>query len=223
MEDNKLKINSKDKLAGQPILIIRDFLRYVQSMQFWWIGLLKNKLKISDKAAKEIVKVLLDENYIKEAERFRNEKTWVNTIKGNSLAMASAAVPIHRKTAGRLLKEFMERVNYVNENDNYAYKVIKVIIFGSYLSDNERLNDIDIAIELAPKEKDENKQRQKEQERVLNAVKNGRSFSSYCDQIFWPSVEVLLFLKNHSRSISLHNINDGVLSTVNYQVVFEQG
>lgn len=90
------------------------------------------------------------ESYIKKAGRFRDEQLWGNTIKGNALALASAAKPILRSTAERKINEFLERVKEVNRNDYYLYKIKKVVVFGSYLSDAEKLGDIDLAIEIVP-------------------------------------------------------------------------
>jgi len=135
--------------------------------------------------------------------------------------MASAAKAIHRKTADSILLKFMERVNEVNTNDTFAYRVEKVMVFGSYLSDKERLNDIDLAIKLVSKEKDQEKRRQRDQERIRIAQKAGRSFSNIVNEIFWPMTEVRLFLKNRSHSISLHDTEDPILKQTKYKVIYE--
>lgn len=216
-----MRINTGDFLAGQPILLIRDYLRYVQLRDWWTIDFLTDRLNVSESTARKIIKELLKQGYIEESKSFNREKAWVNTIKGNSLAMASAAKPIHRKTADDILLKFMKRVHEVNTSERFAYRVEKVIVFGSYLSDNKRLNDIDLAIKLTSKEKDETKRKQRDQERISIAVKAGRNFNSFIDEIFWPMTEVRLFLKNRSRSISLHDTEDPILKQTNYKVLYE--
>jgi predicted nucleotidyltransferase len=80
---------------------------------------------------------------------------WSTTIKGNALAMASAAGPVLRKTAERLLAEFLDRVKEVRESDTYLYRVKRVILFGSMLDqDRSHVNDIDLVVELVHKVKD---------------------------------------------------------------------
>ncbi|MDZ7808370.1 MAG: hypothetical protein U5K71_14855 [Gracilimonas sp.] len=40
---------------------------------------------------------------------------WTTTVKGNQLALASAAQPIKRETATQKINEFLERVEQANE------------------------------------------------------------------------------------------------------------
>jgi hypothetical protein len=47
--------------------------------------------------------------------------------------MASAARPVFRKTAERVLAEFLERAKEIKESDTYLYMVNRVIMFGSML------------------------------------------------------------------------------------------
>jgi len=54
---------------------------------------------------------------------------------------------VTRKTADRALHEFLDRVRTLNANKDALYQVPEVVIFGSYLTDAERLGDVDLAIE----------------------------------------------------------------------------
>ncbi len=67
---------------------------------------------------------------------------------GNALANATAAAPISRTDADRLLKEFLIRVGIVNGDKPWLYRVGKVVIFGSYLNSQDCVGDIDLAIRL---------------------------------------------------------------------------
>lgn len=115
----------------------------------------------------------------------------------------------------------MERVKEVNSNDYYLYQVKKVIVFGSYLSTKERLGDIDIAIELVPKEGEPKRYGKLTRERAREARDKGRTFSSFIDELYWARTEVKRFLKSRSRSISLHETDDPILEQVAYQVIYE--
>ena len=42
----------------------------------------------------------------------------------------------------------------MRDNPYFLYKVTKVYLFGSYLPEAERINDIDLAVKLEPREKD---------------------------------------------------------------------
>jgi hypothetical protein len=67
------------------------------------------------------------------------ESTYSITIKGNALANASAAKPIRRATAELALSQFIARLDRFNASDEYVYRVISAVLFGSMLSDAERL------------------------------------------------------------------------------------
>ena len=82
---------------------------------------------------------------------------WEVTNKGRTLALASAAQPILRKTAERKISELLERVKIINTSPRYLFEVTKVIVFGSYLTEKQKINDIDIAVTLERKEADNNK------------------------------------------------------------------
>lgn len=216
-----MRIDSSDILAGQPLMKIREFLKYVHSRD-WTIDYVTHKFAIDESAALAIVDILEKEGYIEKSNKFRDEQTWSNTLKGNSLAMATAAKPILRKSAEKILERFMERVREVNKNDEFLFKVKKVIVFGSYLSDKDKINDIDIAIELVHKEKDEKRRRKLDQEKISKARKNGRVFSNVVEEVCWPEIEVRRFLKSRSHSISLHDTHDKILEQVNYSVIYEE-
>src|SRR6266550_1979535 len=57
------------------------------------------------------------------------------TDEGMRFAQATAAGPLSRATAERKLREFMARVEQVNESDEFAFRVVRVVLFGSYLTD----------------------------------------------------------------------------------------
>src|SRR5580692_6205869 len=67
---------------------------------------------------------------------------------GNALGIASAALPISRRDASRRVEEFLARARKVNDDDSWLYRVGKVVIFGSYLNNQDRIGDIDLAVRL---------------------------------------------------------------------------
>lgn len=214
-----MNINSKDIIAGQPILKIRELLKFPGP---WTIDYVIEKLNVGKSTAKKVIATLEEEGYINPLKGSSREKWWTNTLMGNSLALASAAKPITRATADKKLSEFLERVKVVNQNDIYAYKVKQVLVFGSYLSNKERISDVDIAIELVPRENDRERQTAIERERIKEAHQHGRCFNHFLDELLWPRQEVLKFLKSRSRSISIHPIDDAILKQVEYRVLFEE-
>jgi predicted nucleotidyltransferase len=124
------------------------------------------------------------------------------TVAGRDLMRASAAKRIKRETATAALSEFVERVNAVNSNPNYLYSVRHVAVFGSFLGHEDRLGDVDVAVDLRSRVVLDPKHKWVELFQK-HAWDSGRSFSSFEEEIFWPRQEVLLVLKSRKRAISI--------------------
>src|SRR6266498_774882 len=52
------------------------------------------------------------------------------TAKGGALAMATAASPLRRETASRLIAGLIERTRALNADERWAYRVGMVVVFG---------------------------------------------------------------------------------------------
>jgi predicted nucleotidyltransferase len=120
----------------------------------------------------------------------------------------------------------MDRVRQVNSDSSYLVKVQKVLVFGSYLTDAIRINDIDVAVELTWKENhpmvlNEEDKAQLALNLSIMAEDKGKKFSSFLDRLEWPEHEVRLFLKSRSRTLSIHSIHDEILNRVKYRVFFQ--
>ena len=120
---------------------------------------------------------------------------------------ATAAKPISRGTAERVLREFVDRMNAVNAAKEYAFKVKSAVLFGSILSCADRLGDVDVAIDLRPRISDSARFRQQCDRRRILAEERGRAFPTVIEWATWPQKEVLLRLKARSRSLSLHEFD----------------
>lgn len=132
---------------------------------------------------------------------------WQTTIRGNALAAANLSRRLKRKTADRLVRELLERVRGVNEGP-YAFRVSRVRVFGSYLSDAETLGDIDLVVELQSLASDLDQRIELENARIRAAIAAGRTFKRFVDEVAWPEQEVLQFLKNRSRYLSFHRAEE---------------
>lgn len=107
--------------------------------------------------------------------------------------MASAGPPLRRATAERKLQECLTWVAEVNRSAYFLFRVTKVVVFGRYLSERDRLNDVDVAIGLAPKERNSQHHFQLEHVRTAAAVHGGRRFNNVVDVLWGPQREVELF------------------------------
>lgn len=219
-----MRIDSNENIADVKILKVRDFLRRLDNTDEWEIDFVVYRLKLSTKKANRLINELNRRGYIEPARIYKQKQFYRKTLKGSALGLASAAKPVMRKTANRIFSEFMDRVRQVNSDPSFLVKVKKVLVFGSYLTDALRINDIDIAVELTWKENHPlvlNKERsQLALDLSAIAEQKGRKFSSFIDRLEWPEREVRLFLKSRSRALSIHSINDEILNRVECRLVF---
>jgi len=146
---------------------------------------------------------------------------WENTIKGNAFAMATTARPVKRRTADRVLSQFLDRVATVNARTDFAFSVKRVVVFGSYLTQAEKLNDVDLLVDLIPRNSNQEKQQALERSIRAQACKRGRHWGNMVDQLIWPLTEVQLFLKNRSRTLSLHYSDHALMAKTEHKVIFE--
>ncbi len=197
-------IQTSDSVAGQPVLAIRKLLKHVQRLQGGTLDIITEQLKVNTTTAEQIYHDLLREGYIKPSEPIAaGYESWLLTWKGSALANASTRKPMTRKTAERLVEEFLERVRQVNASD-YAYRVGRVIVFGSFLSDSPTLGDVDFSIELVDSYPNALAREAGHKARIAAAQASGRNFRDSMEMLCWPEQEVLLKLKNRSPSLSLH-------------------
>jgi predicted nucleotidyltransferase len=164
----------------------------------------REEFSITKRKAERLITELVKLELVRKSE-FQPEKNIVRyetTIQGNALALAKAGKPVSRASADRVLQEFLDRVKSVNEQSELAYSVESVIVFGSYLTDRTKLNDLDIGVELTRRGKEKAPDEKLQKERIARAFASGRRFGNLVEELFWPRTEVLLILKNRSRVIS---------------------
>lgn len=160
-----MQINKDDLIAGYSVLEIRKIMKKARDLK-WNSDLVEELLDITPTKAKRLLKELQVQNYIEKVEIKGDIQYWKNTLKGNQLALASASQPIKRQTAGKLLEDFIRRIYELNSSTHYLYYVRRALLFGSYLTDKERLGDIDIIVEIEPKYSVRKEQMKAEREKI---------------------------------------------------------
>ena len=148
-------------------------------------------------------------------------KNWKNTVKGGALSKALFSAPVSRRAAEQKLSEFMDRVREVNETSRFLYRVRKAVLFGSFLTGSSTVGDLDIAIELVPKEQDGIKHSELILAHANEAAMNGRHFRNFVYGLDFASQEVRSYLKGRSRIIQLTDCGDGVLKITKSRVLYE--
>ncbi len=111
---------------------------------------------------------------------------------------------IKKETGHSILKDFLLRIERVNEDDSFIYNVEKVILFGSFLRGEEKPGDIDIAISLAAEERNADIHAKLAENQIREAIYNGHRFNNISQRLGWPQEKVLRFLRGGHKSLSLH-------------------
>ena len=189
-------------ISGISASAVRQFL--LQSAEFpsWTADDLAKTLGIDKGATKGALAAMQMAGYIEPAgAKFRN------TEAGNAVAKVSKAKPIKKATAEKSLEEFQQRVRTVNLESGYLYSVEKVVLYGPYFEGADKIKDVDVAVELAPKERNKTKLEEREKKQAEEAEAGGKRFKSFADRRAWGRNKVLDFLKGRSRSLTLYALN----------------
>ena len=199
-----MKIDKNKRINNIPIIKIRNFLRrFSRGSSEDLLTHISGYFNLTKQKATKIIEALVEEGYIeKEGEVF------YCTIKGNALSNVRFIKRMNKEKADKEFSEFMKRVENLNQNNEFIYQVKRIVIFGSYLNpENKDFGDIDIGIELEPRIKDKKAFELAENEIISNAIENGKVFSNIVDELFYPQNLVFKYLKNKSRYISIHRMD----------------
>ena len=124
-----MRITADQKIAGYPAVQIRQLMRETVGRSIT-LRYVREILRCSDAPASRVLNCLQEDGFV-EPVRGHLEPT----TKGSALAMATAAPPLRRETAERLIAGLIERARSLNADERWAY----------------RPNDVDIACELRPR------------------------------------------------------------------------
>ena len=191
-----MRLTRKQTICNIPILKIRDYFDHIRPAKIS-PDMIREHFELNQEQTDELIQELLNNEYIEPS-----EGKYQLTIKGHALCVARYTSPLNKAKADKLFKEFMERVEEVNTNEYYLYKVSKIVLFGSYIdpekTEFDRLNDL----------------------RLAEAEAAGKTFTSFIDQIGYTERVVILKLKNKSRYISLHRMDDAILKITKTKQVY---
>jgi DNA-binding MarR family transcriptional regulator len=219
-----MRIQPDALVAGLPARQIRELLR--QSDHFLSHHHVQEILGLNRKQSMHLLDRLEREGYIEknsDAADYDTERYYKRTLKGGTLCKALFSRPVSRETAEKRLNEFMARVQQVNTDSYFLYRVRNVILFGSFLTDAPFVGDLDLAVGLEPKEPDRTKGVDMELARGEEAARNGRQFSNFLELLSFAEREVKLFLKGRSRIIQMTDLDDGILKIAKCRVIYEYG
>lgn len=143
---------------------------------------------------------------------------WQATAKGHALAMATAAPPLKKRTAERLLAEVVTRARAIKADGRWAYRVATIVLFGSVVAGKVRPNDVDIGCKLVQRFSGQKQQALEDKRRNLRE----RKFSNLSECLAWPKLEVLKELKSRSRGLSIQEFADWSIAKKDHRIIFSE-
>src|SRR5215831_11280374 len=178
-----MRIDPKGAIAGYPSLQVRRALKRLNFDLRWDADRLESAAALRHGDGAAFANALVAAGLAEEV----GKGVWEMTQAGQTLSSATAAQRVTRATAEKALAEFLGRVDHINRTGGFLGKVVTVVLFGSMLQPEvERPSDVDVAVEIAPKEADAEKARAKNERQVQMLESLGRRFRGFLErQCFW--------------------------------------
>jgi hypothetical protein len=208
-----MRIESRQMIAGFPAVQIRRLMRETagRSISLRWI---REVLQCSEPTANRVLVDLRREGLVVSV-----EDHFEPSLNGCALAQATAAKPLERSTAERLVWGVVERARLINADDDWAYRVVMLVVFGSVVAGAERPNDVDVACRLKPRWQGAAQDKAEE----LRRAARDRRFRNTWECAAWPKLEVLRFLKSRSRGLSVQELDDWILKQEKHSIIYRDG
>ncbi len=210
-----MRIDKNELIAGLPALEVRRLIREIGESRIDLDATAKVLGKSKGKASKALVGLVRNRLLVEDSGKYRP------TLTGRALAGATTAKPLVSKTAERLVTDVLARTRSVNEAETFAYCVELIAIFGSVASGKERPSDVDIACKLVPRY-DDDEELQMALEDLRRLTKRGR-FANTLEWAYWPQMEVLRYLKNRSKGLSIHPFDEAIKIDLNCRILYRRG
>jgi hypothetical protein len=121
------------------------FLKQAALEEHWTTAYLAKALGLDPPTSKQFAQDLSLAGYIEQVPRKRD--TWRNADAGNKLAGVRAA-RLTRAKAQDLLGDLADRAGQFNLEHHNGLRIQRVVALGSILTEHDRIQDIDVAVQL---------------------------------------------------------------------------
>ena len=117
---------------------------------------------------------------------------------------AKKTLNISRKTADRIVSEVVERAKQINASPypKFMHFVEKIAVFGSYLTDKEKLGDVDIAVKLKRRKEDKHPDPLHDAYECIRL--HNKRVPDFFQAVSFPETIVKQTLRNKSKALSIH-------------------
>ena len=198
-----MRLDRAELIAGQPVKRVRDLLRKMDIWS-WHAEKIAAYFGVAVEDAAPLIAELCSRELLVSA---AGDGYYKLGSAGSRFVCANLLKPLTRARADQMVAEFLQRVEAVNTNDELAYRVAEVRVFGSYLDKRkDLLGDVDLAVKLVPHGNlTEQEASQRGRDRADAA---GRRFGTYLQYLMYGREEVLRALKARKPHLSIHSMED---------------
>lgn len=198
-------IRRHQSIAGRGAVEVRQLLREIGSL-YVSPEFTQAVLRCSEREAIRVMRALRRAGYL--SNTVGDEPSlYCRTVKGSRLADASLR-PISRVTAEKILQGFVERLRLVNSSHGFLHTISAAVVFGSSLSDVDRLGDVDVAVELERRPMGWETFIRRSNERIMFAQRSGKRFRNITEAVCWPTIEIWNFLKSRTKQLNIHTLGE---------------
>jgi predicted nucleotidyltransferase len=207
-------VPSTTRILGRPLAEVRRVLR-LDAGEGFDIEAARQRIAGDDYAVRRFLADLTTDEWLIQD----RPDHWTATPKAKELQFESRG-RLTRAKADGLVAQLLARVRAVNGDPKYAFKVDSVVLFGSYLSNRDRIGDVDVAIALRPRLRNKDAQEALEE----SARSRGTESRNIVERLFRPRREVRQALKARSSWLDVRDVSelDELLQTrrVDYKVIY---
>jgi hypothetical protein len=139
---------SELKRRGIKIRQLRHFLRPVGGGCTFSVKYLSDHLKPPIQKSNALLQELLREGYVELSDTPFKKPLYQSTLKGSALALANCKKRFGREIATGLIETVKKRAATLNADQWHPLYVDEIRIFGSWLTQQDTLGDIDLAVKL---------------------------------------------------------------------------
>ncbi len=218
-----MHIDRGASLGGVPALAVRDFLRRYAGPGFMWDERrLAHALKLTSDAqrARGVLDELIRLGYVVPKDG-GGERLWAVAPAAARFMCARGGARLPREAADNLLMKLVTRCALANGTRPFAHWIVRLSVFGSYLTDAPLLGDLDVVLETEPKDAIVEKQMARESARWCAARDAGRRVSE--DNLYgWSEDEIRRFLRDRSRHLQIVSPEDIGRLGIEARPVFER-
>ena len=207
-----MRLKPKDLIFGIEAKKLRDVFRQCSHDNIR-TDFFREELGLTKKASKEILDKMIEEGYLALDKKGDDHLHFLT--KANAIRNTKFIKPISREIAVKYVDELIDRAKQINNDDYYIMYVDEIYAFGSFISDSQDCQDIDLVI-ILEKKKDLT---------FDETVKINYSRAPYgktiLEQASWAThIEPTKFLKGKNRYYSFHEkadaegVSDGKLKLI---------